>query len=54
MGAERDRSRARGERECHRGNSLIFEIVTGVPDGSGQFASHDHTLRLALVPASTP
>jgi hypothetical protein len=41
-------------RERHDGDIVIFEVVTGVPEGSGQFASHGHTLRLMLLPAATP
>jgi hypothetical protein len=41
-------------RERRRGNSLVCEVVTDVPDGSGQFASHGRPLRLTLVPGSTP
>ena len=41
-------------RKHRRGNSLVCEVVTGVPDGSGQFASHGHPLRLTVVSGSTP
>ena len=30
--------------------AVVFELVTGIPDGSGPFASHGHSLRLTLVP----
>jgi hypothetical protein len=33
------------------GDSVIFEVVTGIPDG-GHFASHGHTVRLTLRQAS--
>ena len=35
------------------GNTVVFHVVTCVPEGSGQFASHGHTLRLTLRPAAT-
>jgi hypothetical protein len=41
-------------REHRDGNTVVLEVVTGVPEGSGQFASHGHTLRLTLLPAATP
>jgi hypothetical protein len=40
-------------RERADGDSVIFEVVTGIPDG-GRFASHGHTVRLTLRPAGTP
>jgi hypothetical protein len=40
-------------RERPNGDSVIFEVVTGIPDG-GHFASHGHTVRLTLRPASVP
>ena len=40
-------------RERTDGDSVIFEVVTGIPDG-GRFASHGHTVRLTLRPAGTP
>jgi hypothetical protein len=39
-------------REFRDGDAVVFEIVTGIPDG-GPFASHGHTLRLTAVPAAT-
>jgi hypothetical protein len=39
-------------REHRDGNTVVFEVVTGVPEGSGQFASHGHTLRLTLLPTT--
>jgi hypothetical protein len=41
-------------RERPDGDSVIFEVVTGIPEGPGPFASHGHVLRLTLRPASTP
>jgi hypothetical protein len=41
-------------RERPDGDTVIFEVVTGIPDGPGPFASHGHALRLTLRPASTP
>jgi hypothetical protein len=40
-------------REHRDGNTVVFHVVTGIPDGSSQFASHGHTLRLTLHPAAT-
>jgi hypothetical protein len=33
-------------RERRDGDAAVFEVVTGIPDGAGPFASHGHTLRL--------
>jgi hypothetical protein len=33
--------------------AVVFEVVTGIPDGPGPFASHGHTLRLTLRPEPT-
>jgi hypothetical protein len=41
-------------REQADGEAVVLEMVTGIPDGSGPFASHGHSLRLTLVPAPTP
>jgi hypothetical protein len=38
-------------RERGEGDAAVFEVVTGIPDGAGPFASHGHTLRLTLRPA---
>jgi hypothetical protein len=37
-------------RERRDGDAAVFEIVTGVPEGAGPFASHGHTLRLRVLP----
>jgi hypothetical protein len=34
--------------ESHDGDDVVFEVVTGIPDGAGPFASHGHTVRLTL------
>jgi hypothetical protein len=39
-------------RERRDGDAAVFEVVTGIPDGAGPFASHGHTLRLTLTPAA--
>jgi hypothetical protein len=39
-------------REHAEGEAVVFEVVTGIV-GDGRFATHGHTLRLALRPAST-
>jgi hypothetical protein len=41
-------------RERRDGDAAVFEVVTGIPDGAGPFASHGHTLRLTLTPATAP
>jgi hypothetical protein len=37
-------------RERRDGDRLVFEIVTGVPEGSSPFATHGHTVRLNIHP----
>jgi len=37
-------------RERRDGDAAVFDVVTGIPDGAGPFASHGHTLRLILQP----
>jgi len=39
-------------REHRDGDVVVFEVVTGIPDG-GPFASHGHSLRLTLRPATS-
>ena len=41
-------------RERRDGDAAVFEVITGIPEGAGPFASHGHTLRLTLSPATTP
>ena len=41
-------------RERRDGDAAVFEVITGIPDGAGPFASHGHTLRLSITPATTP
>lgn len=41
-------------RERRDGDTIIFEIITGIPDRSGPFASHGHTLRLTIRPPGAP
>jgi len=41
-------------REHRDGDAVVFEVITGIPDGGGPFASHGHTLRLAVTPATAP
>jgi hypothetical protein len=38
-------------RERPDGDTVVFEVVTGVPE-NGHFATHGHTLRLTLRPAA--
>lgn len=37
-------------REHSDGETVVFEVVTGIPEGPGPFASHGHSLRLTLLP----
>jgi hypothetical protein len=41
-------------REHPEGAAVVFDIVTGIPEARGQFATHGHTLRLALIPPAPP
>jgi hypothetical protein len=41
-------------RERRNGDSAVFDVVTGIPEGAGPFASHGHTLRLTIRPPGTP
>jgi hypothetical protein len=38
-------------REDVDGEIIVFDVVTGIPDGPGPFASHGHSVRLILTPA---
>jgi hypothetical protein len=40
--------------ERRDGDTVVFEVVTGVPEGSGHFATHGHALRLRVRPADVP
>jgi hypothetical protein len=39
-------------REHRSGHAVVFEVITGMPSESTQFATHGHTLRLTLRPAA--
>ena len=39
-------------RERRDDNAAVFELVTGIPDDAGPFASHGHTVRLILTPSA--
>lgn len=41
-------------RERLDGEAVIFDVVTGIPNGPGRFASHGHVVRFSLTPATTP
>src|SRR6266496_1804754 len=41
-------------RERRDGETVVFEVVTGIPDGSGPFASHGHALRIRVRPPTVP
>lgn len=34
--------------------SIVFDIVTGIPENAGTFATHGHTIRLTLMPSVNP
>jgi hypothetical protein len=36
-------------RERHQDDAAVFEVVTGINDNAGPFASHGHTLRLTIT-----
>jgi hypothetical protein len=40
-------------REHREGDGVVFDVVTGIPEG-GPFASHGHTIRLTVLPPATP
>jgi hypothetical protein len=40
-------------REYVDAEAVVFEMVTGIPDGQGPFASHGHSVTLTLTPAVT-
>jgi hypothetical protein len=40
--------------ERRDGDAVVFEVVTGIPEGAGHFATHGHTLRLRIRPAGRP
>lgn len=37
--------------ERHDDDATVYEVVTGIPDNAGPFASHGHTLLLTLTPS---
>ena len=37
-------------RERRDGDEVLFEVITGIPEGSGRFATHGHTIRLRVLP----
>jgi hypothetical protein len=39
-------------REDVDGETIMFDMVTGIPDGPGPFASHGHSVRLTLTQAT--
>jgi len=39
-------------REHADAGTVVFDIITGIPEDSGRFASHGHTIRLTLIPAA--
>jgi len=40
-------------REHRDGDGVVFDVVTGIPEGA-PFASHGHTIRLTILPPATP
>jgi hypothetical protein len=41
-------------RERDDGDTIVFDIVTGIPENAGRFATHGHTIRLTLMPSANP
>jgi hypothetical protein len=35
-------------RERDDGDTIVFDIVTGIPENAGRFATHGHTIRITL------
>jgi hypothetical protein len=40
-------------REHADGPTVVFDVVTGIPDDTGPFATHGHSIRLELTPGTT-
>jgi hypothetical protein len=36
------------------GGTIVFDVVTGIPENAGRFATHGHTIRLTLMPPANP
>ena len=45
----RERSDGHGD-----GDTIVFDVVTGIPENAGRFATHGHTIRLTLMPPAGP
>jgi hypothetical protein len=41
------------ERSDSDGGTIVFDIVTGIPENAGRFATHGHTIRLTLNPPAS-
>lgn len=41
-------------RERDDGDSVVFDIVTGIPENAGRFATHGHSIRLTLMAPANP
>ena len=41
-------------RERDDGGTIVFDVVTGIPENAGRFATHGHTIRLTLMPSANP
>jgi hypothetical protein len=41
-------------RERDDGDTIVFDVVTGIPENAGRFATHGHTIRLTLMPPANP
>lgn len=39
-------------REHVNGQTIVFDVVTGIPAGPGPFATHGHAVRVTLTPAT--
>ena len=41
-------------REHDNADTIVFDVVTGIPENAGRFATHGHTIRLTVMPPANP
>lgn len=41
-------------RERDDSDTIVFDVVTGIPENAGRFATHGHTIRLTVMPPAKP
>lgn len=41
-------------RERDDSDTIVFDVVTGIPENAGRFATHGHTIRLTVMPPANP